>query len=237
MGRPKAHVRRKDNVRSQPTPATLRKIYGKLFHAFGPQHWWPGQTPFEVIVGAILTQGTAWTNAALAIDNLKRERLLSPTALKRISVRRLAPLIRSSGYFNQKARRLKAFVRYLYRSYQGDLKKMRRVPLARLRAELLQIPGIGPETADSILLYAFGKPVFVVDAYTRRVLARHSFMGWEASYQQIQQLFMERLPKRRSLFNEYHALLVVLGKQFCQTHPKCENCPLRNVGRLSLEHT
>jgi len=223
-------------VKGQPSAETLQKIYRKLSAVFGPQHWWPGETPFEVIVGAILTQNTAWTNAAAAIENLKRERLLAPSALKKIPVGRLARLIRSSGYFNQKARRLKSFVSYLNDSYQGDLQKMRRVSLARLRNQLLGIFGIGPETADSILLYAFGKPVFVVDAYTRRIFARHSFIGWEATYQEIQQLFMDRLPGNNSLFNEYHALVVALGKGFCQkTKPKCRECPLRKVGRLCLE--
>ena len=236
MGCQEAHAGHNKNVKGRPTAATLREIYQELFHAFGPQHWWPGETPFEVIVGAILTQNTAWTNAAAAIENLKRERLLSPSALKQIPVGRLARLIRSSGYFNQKARRLKDFVRYLYGSYQGDLTRMRRVSLARLRNELLGISGIGPETADSILLYAFGKPVFVVDAYTRRVLARHSFISWDATYQEIQQLFMDRLPGNNSLFNEYHALVVALGKGFCRkTKPKCPTCPLRKVGRLCLE--
>ena len=223
-------------MKVQPTSATLRKIYRKLLRAFGPQHWWPGETPFEVIVGAILAQNTAWTNAATAIQNLKREHLLSPSALEQVPIGRLAGLIRSSGYFNQKARRLKSFVLYLRDSYHGDLKKMQRVPLTRLRNELLAISGIGPETADSILLYAFGKPVFVVDAYTRRVLARHSLIDWGAGYQEIQQLFMERLPRKRTLLNEYHALIVALAKGFCQkTKPKCHLCPLRKVGRLCLE--
>ena len=237
MGWQEAEDGHSKNVKGQPSSATLQKIYQKLLHTFGPQHWWPGETPFEVIVGAILTQNTAWTNAAVAIENLKKAGVLSPEGLKRVSVGRLARLIRSSGYFNQKAQRLKIFVRYLYESYQGDLEKMRRIPLARLRAELLQVPGIGPETADSILLYAFGKPVFVVDAYTRRTLARHSFIAWDASYQQIQQLFMERLPRKPSLFNEYHALLVALGKELCRTDPKCDACPLRNIGRLCLERS
>ncbi len=214
---------------------TLEAIYRRLFKKFGRQHWWPGDTPFEVMVGAILAQSTAWVNAALAIDQLKQKRLLSPSALDRLPDGRLAPLIRSSGYFNQKAKRLKKFVRHFQRKYAGNVSRMRRVSLAPLRQELLGLPGIGPETADSILLYALGKPTFVVDAYTRRILARHSLIPWEASYEEIRSLFMKHLPGRAPLFNEYHALLVAFGKEICQTHPKCHLCPLRDIGKLHLE--
>lgn len=214
---------------------TLWTIYRRLCRFFGPQHWWPGETPFEVAVGAILTQNTAWSNAARAIAQLKQKRMLNPTRLASIPVNRLARLIRSSGYFNQKARRLKGFVQYLNRRYAGQMARMRGAPMARLRLELLHLSGIGPETADSILLYGLGKPTFVVDAYTRRFLARHSLISWDASYGEIQDLFMERLPHRVSLFNEYHALIVALGKNLCQTHPKCHLCPLRKVGVIKLE--
>jgi endonuclease-3 related protein len=213
----------------------LHRIYRSLFNTFGPQHWWPGETPFEVAVGAILTQNTAWSNAERAMTRLKEENLLDPKELSRVPMRRLARSIRSSGFFNQKAKRLKIFVRYLMEKYSGDMSRMQRIPLGQLREELLSLSGIGPETADSILLYALSKPAFVVDAYTRRILARHSFIEWEASYAQIQSLFMEHLPKKVPLFNEYHALLVALGKELCLTHPKCHLCPLRRVGKLRLE--
>lgn len=214
----------------------IRTIYRKLFRRFGPQHWWPGETPFEVAVGAILTQNTAWTNAHRAVLELKGRGLLHPNRLARIPQRRLAQLIRSSGYFNQKAERLRAFARFVVRRYGGGMGRMRRAPVSRLRRELLDIPGIGPETADSILLYALEKPVFVVDAYTRRILARHSLVDWDASYDQIQGLFQRALPRDQRLFNEYHALLVAVGKGLCKrSQPRCPECPLRRVGRLVLE--
>ena len=222
-------------------PASLRRtltaIYGKLLARFGRQHWWPGETPFEVMVGAILTQNTAWSNAASAISRLKRTGLLDSARLVRVPKDRLARQIRPSGYFNQKAERLKSFVRYFQNRYGADIRRMKKVPWVRLRQELLNLPGIGPETADSILLYALHKPTFVVDAYTRRVLARHSLISWEDSYGQIQALFQRNLPPRVSLFNEYHALLVALGKELCRTHPICHLCPLRSIGKLRLETT
>jgi len=156
--------------------------------------------------------------------------------MDQLSTKEIAPLIRSSGYFNQKALRLKVFVRHLHQKYQGKMTRMRRLPLAHLREELLNLPGIGPETADSILLYAFGKPTFVVDAYTRRVLARHSLISWKATYEEIQSLFIEQLPKDSALFNEFHALFVALGKDLCRkSYPKCHRCPLRRIGKLQLE--
>ncbi len=219
-----------------PTRRTLEGIYRRLLTAFGPQHWWPGESSFEVMVGAILTQNTAWANVAKAIAQLKKEHHLNPERLLRLPHRRLAAFIRSSGYFNQKAKRLKVFLRHFLKRYQGRTVRMKRVPLDPLRQELLAIPGIGPETADSILLYALEKPVFVVDSYTRRILARHSMVPWQASYTQIQTLFMDHLPPSVPLFNEYHALLVALGKSFChKTRPRCSQCPLRRVGRLRLE--
>lgn len=214
----------------------LKEIYRRLFATFGRQYWWPGETPFEVMVGAILTQNTAWTNAARAITRLKEKDLLDSARLARLPHRRLAQLIRSSGYFNQKARRLKGFVRYLQRDYQGQITRMRVLPLEQVRAELLSLSGIGPETADSILLYALEKPAFVVDAYTRRVLARHSLIPWDASYEEIQSLLIKNLPQDVALFNEYHALFVAVGKSLCQKrYPQCHRCPLRTVGLLRLE--
>lgn len=162
-----------------PAAVDLRAYYHTLFSAFGPQHWWPSSKsggPFEIIVGAILTQSTAWTNVEKAIANLRRARLLTPRAIQRVPFSRLARLIRPSGYFRQKANKLKVFVRFLRDEYGGSLARMFRTPTAALREKLLAVHGIGPETADSILLYAGRHPVFVVDAYTRRILLRHAFI-------------------------------------------------------------
>lgn len=187
-------------------------------------------------MGALLTQNTAWGNAARAIARLKEEKLLDPVRLAHLPHKHLAQRIRSSGYFHQKAHRLKGFVQHLLDRYQGKIDRMKRVSLNSLREELLGLKGIGPETADSILLYAVGKPIFVVDAYTRRILARHSLISWKASYEEIQDLFMKHLPAKVSLFNEYHALLVALGKHLCwKKHPQCHRCPLRRIGLLRLE--
>jgi len=206
----------------------LEGIYRRLYRAFGPQHWWPGKTPFEVMVGAILTQNTNWQNVERAITNLDRARLLDPVHLAAASPRRIASLIRPSGYFNVKARRLRAFLEWL-RKYtdDGDLACFRRIPTARLRDELLAIPGIGPETADSILLYALKRPVFVVDAYTRRVLVRHGLVPRDASYDAIRSTFESHVRKSVKVYNEYHALIVRLGKEVCRPRPQCGHCPLR----------
>lgn len=206
----------------------LSSIYKKLYLRFGPQHWWPGESPFEVVVGAILTQNTSWHNVEKAINNLKQAGALSPRELYRISRRRLASLIRPAGYFNLKAKRLKSFLDVLCGSYKGDLKQMFRTDTLRLRQTLLGINGIGPETADSILLYAAARPVFVVDAYTRRIFLRHGLVKESDSYGQIQDLFISRLKRNSGVFNEYHALLVRLGKEVCtKNNPKCGTCPLK----------
>jgi endonuclease-3 related protein len=208
----------------------LRKYYDTLFAAHGPQHWWPGRTPFEVIVGAILTQNTSWTNVVPAIANLRREKLLTPHALESASFPRLARLIRSSGYFRQKARKLKAFVRFLRVEYGGSLRKMFDTPVPLLREQLLAVHGIGPETADSILLYAGSRPVFVVDAYTRRMLERHGLASPQHSYEEIRAVFERSLPADASLYNEFHALIVHTGKHYCRTRdPRCTECPLGSL--------
>jgi endonuclease-3 related protein len=210
------------------TPHALQSYYEALFRAYGPQHWWPGRTRFEVIVGAILTQNTSWTNVARAIRNLRRQKLLSPIAIERVSPASLARLIRSSGYFRQKARKLQAFVRFLRDAHQGSLTKMFRMPTAVLREQLLAVHGIGPETADSILLYAGKHPVFVVDAYTRRILERHHLAHGKQSYEEIRALFEQSLPLSAALFNEYHGLIVRTGKDFCRARaPLCESCALK----------
>lgn len=206
--------------------ATLPAIYKALYHRFGPQHWWPGDTKFEIIIGAILTQNTNWRNVEKAINNLKEARALNPTAMKKVSLRRLAMLIRPSGYFNIKAKRIKHFIKFLFSEYDGLLERMQRDSLERLRTKLLSVNGIGPETADSILLYAFNKPVFVIDAYTKRVLYRHGLVEKDVTYHAVQEQFTAALTKNEALFNEYHALIVRLAKDFCRPLPLCAHCPL-----------
>jgi len=209
-------------------PHALRFYYDALYRAYGPQHWWPGRTRFEIIVGAILTQNTSWTNVERAIGNLRRQKLLSPLAIERVAPARLARLIRSSGYFRQKARKLKAFVRFLREAHRGSLTRMFRTTTDVLREQLLAVHGIGPETADSILLYAGKHPVFVVDAYTRRILERHHLIHGKASYEEIRDLFEQGLPRSAALFNEYHGLIVRTGKDFCHSGvPLCEHCALK----------
>lgn len=204
----------------------VKRYYRRLFRVFGPQGWWPAETRFEVIAGAILTQNAAWANVEKALANLKRKSLLTPRAIHRLRGTKLAGLIRPSGYFNIKAKRLKSFTAFLFRVYGGNLDTMFRTPWRKLRQELLEVNGIGPETADSILLYAGGLPVFVVDLYTRRVLARHGQIDFRASYEAVQRHFMDRLPPRPRMFNEYHALLVRVGKEYCGARPRCRGCPL-----------
>lgn len=207
-------------------------MYRAMERTLGPQGWWPGRTCFEVIVGAILTQNTAWTNVARAIANLRRAHVLRPQALAALPTSRLARLVRSSGYYRTKARRVKRFLRFLQARYRLDLSRMLAERPSSLRKELLAVPGIGPETADSILLYAGNVPIFVVDAYTRRILQRHGLIRPDATYDAMQALFMGNLPPDASLYNEYHALLVAVGKDFCRPVPHCEDCPLR----CDLEH-
>lgn len=207
----------------------LLEIYKILYNQFGKQHWWPGETPFEVIVGAILTQNTAWGNVEKAIGNLKRGGHLLPEVLYAIPLTKLAKLIRPSGYFNIKAKRLKEFMKFLFKEYNGSLDKMFSTELSELRRKLLEVKGIGPETADSILLYAGGYPIFVIDAYTKRILSRHKLIDDAIDYHFLQRLFMENLPQHTDLFNEYHALIVKIGKDFCNTKPHCEECPLNRL--------
>lgn len=205
----------------------LRLVYRALFRAWGPQHWWPGRTRLEIIVGAILTQNTAWPNVEKAIARLRRARALNLRALHRAPRKRLAEWIRPAGYFRVKARRLRAFTSLVARRFGGKLENLLALPTPVLRKTLLSVHGIGPETADSILLYAAGRPVFVVDAYTRRVLSRHGWISPRASYDDIARLFTSSLPRRARLYNEYHALLVRLGKEHCRPRARCEGCPLQ----------
>ncbi len=212
---------------------TLPRIYAALFKHFGPQHWWPADGPFEVMVGAILTQNTNWGNVEKAIVSLKSAGVLTPRKLDTLSHKERAQLIRSAGYFNVKARRLAAFTRYFMERYEGSASLMAQCDTVRLRKELLAVKGIGPETADSILLYACRKPVFVVDAYTKRIFSRHKLVAENASYDEVQEIFMDGLRRDQKLFNEYHALIVRTAKEFCvKQNPRCKECPLdKNRGK------
>ena len=208
------------------TREQLLEIYRTLLDFFGPQHWWPGETPFEVTVGAILTQNTSWTNVEKAIGNLKAAGCLDAARLHEIDTAELEKLIRPAGYFRVKARRLKNFIDWLCDNYGGDLRNLKAVGTSRLREELLSISGIGPETADSILLYAFNRPVFVVDAYTARVMVRHGLIAQDdLDYHTLQDLFMSNLEPDAALFNEFHALLVMTGKDYCKPNPRSSPCP------------
>lgn len=206
----------------------LSGIYKKLYNTFGPQAWWPGDTAFEIIVGAILTQNTAWVNVEKAIKNLKENNLLSSKALSRTKTSRIARLIKPSGYYNIKAKRLKNFLNFLSTKFNGNLNRLFKTDLLVLRQALLEVKGIGPETADSILLYAANKPIFVIDAYTKRIFSRHGLVNEDAAYDDLQQFFMSNLPKDARLYNEYHALIVKVGKDLCRKRPKCDLCPLKD---------
>ena len=205
------------------------EIYQRLFSHFGPQHWWPAESHFEMIVGAILTQNTSWKNVEKALRPLKARHLLTPFALHEISEEELGCLIRPCGFFNIKARRLKAMAHFIVTQYGGSLERMFSEKTDLLRKQLLGIKGVGPETADSILLYAGGVPVFVVDAYTYRVFSRHGLISEEATYSEIQDYFMRQLPPDTQLYNEYHALIVNTGKFFCKAIPDCAHCPLGDL--------
>jgi len=208
---------------------TLTEIYQLLFDRFGLQHWWPGETRFEIITGAILTQNTSWANVEKAIANLKSADCLTPEKLHRLDPAQLAELIRPAGYYNIKAKRLKNFIDWLFDNYDGKLTNLESIDTDRLREELLAIKGVGRETADSILLYAFDRSIFVVDAYTARIVFRHGLIGPDADYEQLRELFESSLPADTQLYNEYHALLVRVGKEFCKPKAKCLDCPLEKL--------
>ncbi len=207
----------------------LLEIYHRLFDQYGPQHWWPAETPLEMIVGAILTQSAAWTNVEKAIGNLKFNGTLSIAGLREIPREELARLIYSSGYYNVKAGKVKAFIDWLAQRYGGDLDRLFALDTALLRQELLSVHGVGEETADSVILYAAHRPIFVIDAYTRRILTRLGLAPGEKTYSAFQALFMEQLPCDESLFNEYHALLVQHGKMVCRRISLCEDCCLNSL--------
>jgi len=228
----------------QPRPSSRQPVascllpafYETLFAAWGPQHWWPGDTPFEVMVGAILTQNTNWTNVEKAIGNLKAAGVLELHALLALSLERLAELIRPSGYFNVKARRLRSFLEFFVRETDGDERRWDDVPTLELRERMLAVNGVGRETVDSILLYALNRKIFVIDAYTRRLLKRHRLIRGEEDYDEIRALFESHLPADRALYNEYHALIVRAGKYHCKPTPKCEGCPLAAFPREHPRH-
>jgi endonuclease III related protein len=210
--------------------AVLQEVYQRLFTAFGPQKWWPGDTQFEMMVGAILVQNTSWLNVQRAIRNLREADLLEPQALYEVPEEELQELIRPAGYYRIKARRLRSLLEFLVKRYGGSIEAMFRTPLAKLRQELLSVHGVGPETADSILLYGGAMPSFVVDAYTYRIFSRHGWIDLESDYHQIQEYFQDHLPADARMFNEYHALLVRLGKHHCKkSEPLCKTCPLKSL--------
>lgn len=209
----------------------LEEIYHRLLKHFGPQHWWPGDTPFEIMVGAILTQNTNWQNVEKALANLKKAGVLSLPSLADLPVERLAEYIRPAGYYKIKAGRLQNLFAMIAEHWDNDLEYLLQQPAAVLREQLLSVKGIGPETADSMVLYAAEQPVFVVDTYTHRILFRHELIAEDADYFELQEVFTDNLQEDVSLFNEYHALLVQVGKNFCKkSKPKCGSCPLAGIG-------
>ena len=208
------------------------ELYDLLHAYFGPQDWWPAETPFEVMVGAVLTQNTNWINVTKAINNLRQAELLDYSRLFQLPVDQLARFIRPSGYYNIKAGRLHNLLEMIDSLYEGDLQQFLSDEIEPARENLLSVKGIGPETADSILLYACGHPVFVVDSYTHRVLSRHNLVEEETDYYTMQEVMVDHLPKDVQLYNEFHALIVLVAKQFCKkTKPLCDKCPLREWNR------
>lgn len=208
------------------TSQRLNELYERLFNVYGPLNWWPGESPFEVMVGAVLTQNTNWGNVEKAIANLKQADALSLPAMSALEPARLAELIRPAGYYNLKATRLANLLAMINERYDGDLEWFFDQSTEEMRRALLGVKGVGPETADSICLYAADKPVFVIDAYTFRILGRHGLADQDMGYFELQELFMDALPQDVPMFNQFHAMLVHLGKDRCKkTNPKCEDCP------------
>ena len=207
----------------------LMEIYQLLYERYRCQHWWPGHSRFEIVVGAILTQNTNWGNVEKAIKNLKAAKSLTAEKLYDMDISSLAEMIRPAGYYNIKASRLKNFLEWLFKEHDGDLNRLEDTDPETLRRAFLQIKGVGPETADSIVLYAFDKPVFVVDAYTCRIMGRHGLIEDGADYEQVRNFFQSYLDRSVKLFNEYHALLVRLGKEYCKLKAKCDGCPLEKL--------
>jgi endonuclease III related protein len=213
----------------------LMEMFDLMLGRFGPQHWWPGETELEMMVGAILTQNTSWKNVEKAIDNLKERGLLNIEGLQAIPLPLLAEEIRPAGYFNIKAGRLKNLINFITANYSGDIGLLLAEKTGALREGLLSIKGIGPETADSIVLYAAGRPVFVIDAYTYRILKRHGIIEDQITYYELQELFTGNLAEDAGLFNEFHALIVMTGKEFCRGKPLCDSCPLKGWGNINID--
>jgi len=205
------------------------QVYRKLFEHYGPQNWWPAQTPFEVAVGAVLVQNTAWRNVERAIENLRSANALSPRAIAAFDSSTLEDLVRPAGYFRLKAKRLRNLIDFFLAEYDGSFQRMQGVKTQALRSQLLNVNGVGPETADSILNYALGKPALVVDAYTLRIWARHGWSRYNADYHQLQSQLLAELPRDAALFNELHALIVRTGHEHCRRTPKCDGCPLKRL--------
>lgn len=213
-----------------PGQNDLLRIYDRLYRWAGPRRWWPAETPFEVVVGAILTQNVSWRNVEKAIANLRQAGLLAPAAMHLASEEELQPLIRPAGYFRTKARKLKAFCEFLFNRFGGSLEVMFAKPLEAVRPALLGIYGVGPETADAILCYAGHLPIMVMDAYTLRVFSRLGLVEPTAGYAQMQEFFLSRLPRDVGLFNEYHALIDGLANSLClKRGPRCRECPLLDL--------
>jgi endonuclease-3 related protein len=209
-------------------------MFQLLLDRFGPQEWWPGETELEMMIGAIFTQNTNWKNVEKVLKHLKDRHLLSLKGIRSLSTHELAERIRPVGYYNVKAKRLKNLIEFIVDRYDGDLDGLLMEETGVLREGLLSVKGIGPETADSILLYAAGRPIFVIDTYTHRILSRHSMIDDQASYDELQALFMDHLPDDPDLFNEFHALIVRTGKEYCRKKPLCNECPLNTWGSISL---
>jgi endonuclease-3 related protein len=209
--------------------STTHQVYQTLLGALGPQHWWPGESPWEVMIGAVLVQNTAWKNVERAIANLREADLVDPRRLLVLPAEELAELVRPAGYFRLKTKRLRSLMEFVVQRYDGSLEALRNADWRQLRAELLGVHGIGPETADSILLYALEHPVLVVDTYTHRVFARHGWIGYEADYHQLQEYLTSELPVDAAIYNELHALLVNVGHHYCRRQPECDDCPLRDL--------
>jgi endonuclease-3 related protein len=211
-------------------------MFQRLLNRFGPQEWWPGETALEMMIGAIFTQNTNWKNVEKVLKHLKDQHLLSLDGIRSLSTLELAERIRPVGYYNVKAKRLVNLIEFIVDRYDGDLDGLLREETGVLREGLLSVQGIGPETADSILLYAAGRPIFVIDAYTHRILSRHSMIDDQATYDELQAFFMDHLPDDPDLFNEFHALIVRTGKEYCRRKPLCNECPLNTWGSISLTH-
>ena len=212
-------------------------MYNRMLNHFGPQHWWPGETELEMMAGAVLTQNTAWKNVEKAINNLKGKGILNVEGLNTIPANMLAEEIRPAGYFNIKTGRLKNLIKFIVENYSCDMDLLLREKTDALREGLLSIKGIGPETADSILLYAAKRPVFVIDAYTYRILNRHSLAEDQMTYYEIQSLFKDNLTEDEGLFNEFHALIVRTGKDFCRGKPLCDSCPLNGWEKINIPNS